>query len=234
MENNKWPKNIEKNLSVFINGDNKKNNGRLADERYASFDYCFNYFQEFKEKNKIKELASDKHLQESCLQLGFYLASWGMLRGSSFLLEKSVRHYSELIKELVKFDKRIWNIDVNSYDDSNIKIILDFKDVIRKTLGKKSSDTLITKIMLGVFGNVPAFDTYFNKGFGFYCCKKNQLKNISDFYKENKDIVDKYSKKILTFDFLAGKTTKRNYTKAKIIDMIGFIAGQNKYGLNKK
>ena len=109
MKENKWPNNIEKNLLIFINGDNKKNNGRQPNERYASFDFCFNYFQEFKEKNKIEELAIDKNLQESCLQLGFYLASWGMLRGSSFLLEKSVRHYSELIKELVKFDKKIWH-----------------------------------------------------------------------------------------------------------------------------
>ena len=227
MKENKWPNNIEKNLLIFINGDNKKNNGRQPNERYASFDFCFNYFQEFKEKNKIEELAIDKNLQESCLQLGFYLASWGMLRGSSFLLEKSVRHYSELIKELVKFDKKIWDIDVDRYNDSNIKMLLDFKDVIRKTLGEKSSDTLITKIMLGIFGNVPAFDNYFNKGFGFYYCKKNQLKNISDFYKENKSIIDKYNKKIFTFDFLTGKTTKRNYTKAKIIEMIGFTAGQN-------
>ena len=172
MKENKWPNNIEKNLLIFINGDNKKNNGRQPNERYASFDFCFNYFQEFKEKNKIEELAIDKNLQESCLQLGFYLASWGMLRGSSFLLEKSVRHYSELIKELVKFDKKIWDIDVDRYNDSNIKMLLDFKDVIRKTLGEKSSDTLITKIMLGIFGNVPAFDNYFNKGFGFYYCKK--------------------------------------------------------------
>jgi hypothetical protein len=33
----------------------------------------------------------------SCLQIGFYLASWGMMRGSSFLLEKSVRNFSNLI-----------------------------------------------------------------------------------------------------------------------------------------
>jgi len=37
-------------------------------------------------------------------------------------------------------------------------------------LGEKNnpSDTLITKTMLGIFGNVPAFGHYFNKGFSCY------------------------------------------------------------------
>jgi hypothetical protein len=34
--------------------------------------------------------------------------------------------------------------------------------------------------------------------------------------------------KIDIFDFTTGKETQRKYTKAKIIDMICFIEGQNK------
>lgn len=219
--------NIESNVKEFINGRGK-NQGRNPDERYASFDYCFNYFQSFREEGKIDEIVNEKNLQQSCLQLGFYLASWGMLRGSSFLLEKSVRTYGKLLKDIISFNKRIWDIDADSYSDENIKILLDCKEMIYKSLGEKNnpSDTLITKIMLGIFGNVPAFDNYFNKGFGFYYCKKNQLKKLSGFYKENKNIVDRYNKTIYTYDFLSGKETKRNYSKAKIIDMIGFVEGQ--------
>jgi hypothetical protein len=53
---------------------------------------------------------------------------------------------------------------------------------------------------------------------------------IKSFYKKdgNKKIIDRYSKTIHTYDFLSSKETKRNYTKAKIIDMIGFIEGQKK------
>jgi len=74
--------NIEQNLKQFAEGLGK-NRGRQAVERYASFDYCFNYFQTFREEDKIEELADLSHIQLSSLQLGFYLASWGMLRGSS-------------------------------------------------------------------------------------------------------------------------------------------------------
>lgn len=217
----------EKNLKVFLEGNNKKNKGRLPNERYASFDYCFNYFQSFKRKNRIVDLANKKNLQQSCLQLGFYLASWGMLRGSSFLLEKSVRNFTKLIKEIPKFNKAVWNIDVNNYTDNNIQILLETKEKIKIALGKENnaSDVLTTKIMLGVFGNIPAFDEFFKNVYGS-CCEKN-LKKIAIYYKNNEEVINKYQKKTTTFDFYSGNKTKINYTKAKVVDMIGFIKGQN-------
>lgn len=51
-------------------------------ERYTSFDYCYNYF--------LTTNDLEKDIERSCLTLGFYLASWGMFRGSSFLLQKSL------------------------------------------------------------------------------------------------------------------------------------------------
>jgi hypothetical protein len=65
---------IEANIRAFIHG-NVKNEGLLPTERYASFDYCFNYFQYFKEEDLIEELAEPENIQTSCLQLCFYLAS---------------------------------------------------------------------------------------------------------------------------------------------------------------
>ncbi|MBU1180315.1 hypothetical protein KJ885_05205 [Patescibacteria group bacterium] len=219
--------NIEKNIKKFLEGQSK-NKGRHPDERYASFDYCFNYFQTFREKNKIKELANTENIQNSCLHLAFYLASWGMFRGSSFLLEKSSRHFIPLIKEISIFDRKIWEIDANNYTEENIKLLLEFKERISKLLGgdKKPSDILSTKIMLGVFGNVPAFDEFFKKGFGCSTFGKKSLKKISEFYQKHKNDIDKF--KIYTFNFLTGKETKRSYTNAKIIDMVGFIGGQIK------
>ena len=89
------------------------------------------------------------------------------------------------------------------------------------------TDTLVTKIMLGVFGNVPAFDGNFCKGFQLNkALNKHSLTIILGFYQANKQIIDDYD--IYTLDFSAGKETKRKYTKAKLIDMIGFIEGVNK------
>ena len=68
----------EANIRTYLDGDDA-NSGRDPTGRYASFDYCFNYFQSF--RTYPAELTSPGNLELSCLQLGFYLASWGMLRG---------------------------------------------------------------------------------------------------------------------------------------------------------
>ncbi len=220
--------NIENNIRQYLEGKDK-NKGRHPDERYASFDYCFNYFQWFKESSNINNLSDDKYIQLSCLQLGFYLASWGMLRGSSFLLEKSVRYLKKLIINISTFKKEVWDIDVDCYTKDNINLLIDCKNMIRESLGTRNSpsDTLVTKIMLGIFGNVPAFDDNFCKGFNLKkSLDKGQLSFIADFYQNNKTIIDKYQ--IYTMDFFSGKETNRRYTKSKLIDMIGFIEGIKK------
>ena len=219
--------NISENLASFMEGQGK-NKGKQPSERYASFDYCFNYFQSFRGRNTVSELADARNIQTSCLQLGFYLASWGMLRGSSFLLEKSVKFYEPLIRNIAKFDKRIWEIDVDAYTEENMDILIACKQMIVESLGEKykPSDTLITKIMLGVFGNVPAFDDFFRKGFGAHSFIKKSLRLINRFYEVNKSEIDKFE--IYTFDYTTGLITNQKYTKAKIIDMIGFMEGLNK------
>lgn len=218
---------IDRNIKLFING-NGKNKGRRPEERYASFDYCFNYFQSFKERNKTREISSPDNIQNSCLQLAYYLASWGMLRGSSFLLEKSVKFYEPLVKYIAQAEPKIWDIDVDTYNEENIALLLKCNNDIRKTLGIENdpSDTLVTKIMLGVFSNTPAFDTYVRAAFSLYNFNKLALKKIFDFYIRHQAKIDKHE--IRTFDFAMGKETNRKYKKAKLIDMVGFIEGQNK------
>ena len=217
--------NIKEAMDQFLHGGGK-NRGKKPDERYASFDFCYNYFYSFYKEKRLSELANNENLQTSCLQLGFYLASWGMMRGSSFLLEKSVRNFRELITCISKMDSRLWEIDVDNYNDENISILLDCKQQIINSLGEKNnpSDTLITKIMLGVFANVPAFDTYFRKSLKVHSFNKKSLLKIKDFYEDNKSGFDSYQ--IHTFDFLSSKESDIIYTKAKLIDMCGFMDGQ--------
>jgi hypothetical protein len=216
---------VKKSLNKFLEG-NGKNKGRKPDERNASFDFCYNYFYSFYKENKLSELANEENLQISCLQLGFYLASWGMMRGSSFLLEKSVRIYKNLITAISKMSPKLWEIDVDKYDEENIKSLLDCKQQIINAFGKenKPSDTLVTKIMLGVFANIPAYDQYFRKSLDVNSVNKDSLLKIKKFYEENKDTFD--TLKIHTFDFLTSEETDIIYPKAKLIDMYGFMSGQ--------
>ena len=215
---------IEANLHQFLFGDGR-NLGIKPSERYSSFDYCFNYFQSFRENGNVTELTSEKNMQLSCLQLGFYLASWGMLRGSSFLLSKSVRVFEPLIEKIARADPKLWTIDVNCYTPSNINLILEFRKTVISAFAPSNfpTDILVTKIMLGVFGNVPAFDTNFRRGIGVSTFGKSALNKVARFYEGNQTIIEEY--RIPTLDFSTGEPTQRRYTRAKVIDMIFFIEG---------
>jgi hypothetical protein len=80
--------------------------------------------------------------------------------------------------------------------------------------------------MLGVYGNVPAFDNYFKKGLNVGTFNDKYLGIISDFYVMHKKAIDK-QKPIYTLDFYTGKPTRLKYTNAKIVDMVGWIQGRN-------
>jgi len=210
-------------------------NDRSPFTRYSSFDYCFNYFSSFYEHDNIETIANPTNIQLSCLQLGFYLASWGMLRGSTLLLQKSAKHYEPLIYVIAKMPEVCWKIDLDTYSDENaIPLLLEIYRHISDSLregDKLPSPTLVTKIMLGVFGNVPALDDNFCKGFGFSKhFSKSLLRKVSDYYQTNREEFDRHG--IKTIDFGTGMETNRYYTKAKLIDMVGFIEGLKKS--NKK
>ncbi|MFA5917478.1 MAG: hypothetical protein WC850_04590 [Candidatus Gracilibacteria bacterium] len=212
---------IKNTVNKFLESRNKNH-------RYSSFDYCYNYFYNFYVNNKLNEIGNDKNIEKSCLHLGFYLASWGMMRGSSFLLQKNLISFRKLIQNISNNNANIyWDIDIDNYNDENITNLLKLKDIIYKSFGEnKPSDTLITKIMLGIFGNIPAFDRFFKNGMKINSVNRKNLYKIKDFYLENKTNID--SLKIRTLDFNTGKNTNIFYTKAKIIDMYGFMIGLNK------
>jgi len=208
-------------IELVINDFKEKSK---PDDRYTSFDYCYNYFR------TTNDLTED--IEKSCLVLGFYLASWGMFRGSSFLLQHSVNHFKPTIQYINSLDKSVWDIDVDKYNDKNIKLITDIYNEIKKRLIPNGNADLIlvTKVLLGVFGFIPAFDTYFCDTFrnlfhgqcGFRSVNKVSLSFIHNFYQENKSQIDNLSNITFTTEFISGKKTKINYPKAKIIDMYGF------------
>lgn len=208
-------------IELVVN-DFKEKSG--PDDRYTSFDYCYNYFR------LTNDLTVD--IEKSCLVLGFYLASWGMFRGSSFLLHHSVNHFRPIILYINTLDEYIWDIDVDKYDEKNIELIKHIYEEISKRLIPNGNNdlTLVTKVLLGVFGFIPAFDNYFCQTFrklydgqcGFRRVNNVSLGFIKDFYHENKSSIDNLSNNTFTTDFLTGKKTKINYPKAKIIDMYGF------------
>jgi hypothetical protein len=215
---------IRTDIETIVNKFLSKSN---PDDRYTSFDYCYNYF-------RTKDLTKD--IEKSCLTIGFYLASWGMFRGSSFLLQKSVKHFQSTIQYIATLENSVWKIDVHNYDEKNIQTIIKiYKDIKDRLILNGNADlTLITKILLGVFGFVPAFDNYFCNTFrvisngqcGFRNVSPKSLIFIKRFYEANQQTIDKLSKQAFTTDFETGNKTELNYPKAKIIDMYGFTVRQ--------
>jgi len=143
-----------------------------ADEhhRYRSWEHCYSYFRGARPKG----LVADR--DHAALQLAFYLASWGMYRGSSFLLRHAYSVHRGVIDLIAqpRFTP-LWDADfgANRNDDRFMPTIRELTEGIKEayrpfapfTGSAQPTDTLITKVVLGTFGCLPACDRYFIDGF---------------------------------------------------------------------
>ena len=188
--------------------------------RYKSWEYCYKSFQDAYKKKNIEEPDYDY----LCLQLSFYLASWGMYRGSSFLLRKDYKVHRQVVESLFDYDS-LWNIKIDDNVNQNLEnfytnlflLIDDMRTKYSEIRGKgndtnqeldsqdkiRISDTLISKILLGTIGCVPAYDRYFvsgvratNKISGTLSpgSVKKLVKYYKDNYKELENLREKFSK----------------------------------------
>ncbi len=203
-----------------------------ADEndRYKSWEHCYKVFGE-NQNNTNEEI-----IDYLCLNLAFYLASWGMYRGSSFLLQKDYKVHKKAVLEMQKTE---YNSLRNATPDELVteenllklfnlqgkleEIYQEIKDSVSKSK-TVVSDTLITKILMGVFGCVPAYDRYVKYTLKEYDLGRNTFKNpmaLKDIYKiyENyKTIINSERDRINSYGF--------EYPFMKVIDIflwqIGF------------
>src|ERR1035437_4198580 len=196
---------IQDNLRTFLRG-------RGPGERYASFDYCFNHFQQAREDKDTARLADEDHLLLSSLQLGFYLASWGMMRGSGDLLQRSVRELAPVIEQIASEPESTWSLDAYNLT-ADADEVLALSDRIQRAFSIGASDILLTKVMLGVFGCVPAFDRYFQIGFKCNTLCERALVRIGKFYDDNQAVIDSHT--VWTLDFDTGLDTERRYSRSK-------------------
>lgn len=136
--------------------------GDAADEhhRYRSWEHCYVYFRSTGQDG----LAANR--DHAALQLGFYLASWGMYRGSGFLLQHAYtvhRGVIDLISE-PRFTG-LWDADFGA-KETDEQFVPTIRELIRgarqayESAAKSAqpTKTLITKIILGTFGCLPACD----------------------------------------------------------------------------
>ncbi len=154
--------------------------------RERSWDRCYSFFQQYHLLNKEQQQAK-KEL--ACLHLGFYLASWGMFRGSGSLIYKDYTIYAEIIEILFEEQyEGLWGLDFFqdmligedqiSEDNEQVRLIFSLKGQIQEYIERltiiknhhspeenaSATDTIITKILLGTLACTPAYDTYFPRG----------------------------------------------------------------------
>lgn len=171
------------------------------------------------------------------LHLAFYLASWGMYRGSSFLLQKDYKVLTPVVGEVLKpeYDclfgvacADLRNNDVRAqlkklYDD-----IAEYFDPIREEIAgcqrtSSVSPVLITKILMGTLGCVPAYDRFFEEGARYLGLEKKtyhekSLLELADIYEAHNDRLEEARRGMRTGDLV--------YPQMKLLDMglwqIGF------------
>lgn len=169
--------------------------------RYMSWQHCYNAFKE--NRNNVDE----KTIDYLSLHLAFYLASWGMYRGSSFLLQKDYKVHIPIVKIILeeRYTPLLGISAESLLEDSNIYLLEEISNRIRKAYADEmpsfegginnATDTLITKILLGTLGCVPAYDRYYVQAVREYNISSGlfngeSIKDVAKYYLKNKELFE--------------------------------------------
>lgn len=218
--------------------------------RFLSWEHCYDEFGKVFSRNPTSITNADKDLL--ALHLATYLASWGMYRGSSFLLQVDYKVHVPVVEMILDTEMNSAGGTIFKYRDlfginwsdcthvnDNLELIFgsrgkkgspkqkglsdkisDYYDTIRinvkGAVKSEVSRTLVTKVLMGTLGCVPAYDTYFKKGIKKAKVTSNfSQKSISAliaFYQTNKSDFDKERINMTT-------SLRKIYPEMKFLDM---------------
>lgn len=194
------------------------NNGR-----HKSWEYCYSRFVSARNKPSTD-------IDALSLNLAFYLASWGMYRGSSFLMQKDYKIHIPAVEIILKNEYScLSGIECNTYISAYAQSALSgvteelrayYSEIRKQVKGDKPSgqisDTLITKILLGTLGCVPAYDRFFICGIksekistGNF--NMSSILKLADFYEANSVLLEA-GRQLFTIGDIP-------YPQMKILDM---------------
>lgn len=199
--------------------------------RYRSWEHCYSCFQ------RLQSSRSVENIDAATLHLAFYLASWGMYRGSSQLLQKDYKVHTRIVRELSEEKySQLWRLDFDTVKTEAPEVSLVIQ--LAKRLGRiyaelqvSPTDTLATKVLLGTFGCIPAYDTLFINGVTYWNQELpqefkpkfparfgiNSYRGLIDFYREHKSDFKEAQ------DFIA--THGIDYPVMKLADMYFWSLG---------
>ena len=166
--------------------------------RYLSWEHCYKAFWENRDAN------DEQAIDHLALHLAFYLASWGMYRGSSFLLQKDYKVHIPVVKIIQekKYDPLVGICAKDLCKEQNLALLEDIGERICECYAAEgpaidgkvnaASDTLITKILLGTLGCVPAYDRYYKESVKKYHISSGKYNSdsvyrVAKFYCDHED-----------------------------------------------
>ncbi|MCG8295564.1 hypothetical protein [Pseudomonas entomophila] len=137
--------------------------------RLKAWEFLYEYIWD-DSRTSWSDLTSKTQLETTALHIGFYLANWGMFRGSSGLLQNS---NLDLMKALAKLlfegqGAKLLELSLEDFGPDNPHRAQHQK-LLDSVLGSMESlatnvswtNTLKTKILMGVWGECPALDRFY-------------------------------------------------------------------------
>ena len=188
--------------------------------RYLSWEYCHEAFR----LNRRPQI--DATIDYLCLHLAWYLASWGMLR-NSFLMQKDYKIHADVVRLIYQTEwDDLWDISPEKlsqeyYADRIMKLSESITEAYVASGAGIPTETLLTKILLGTVGCVPAYDRYFKKaladtGAAPQVFSAKSIRTLGNLYLDHEDEFEKLRKH-------CGRRIE--YPAAKILDMCFFEYG---------
>lgn len=188
--------------------------------RYLSWEYCHEAFR----LNRRPQI--DATIDYLCLHLAWYLASWGMLR-NSFLMQKDYKIHADVVRLIYQPEwDDLWDLSPEKlsqeyYADRIMKLSESITEAYVASGAGIPTDTLLTKILLGTVGCVPAYDRYFKKaladtGAAPQVFSAKFIRTLGNLYLDHEDEFEKLRKHC---------GSRIEYPAAKILDMCFFEYG---------
>ena len=193
--------------------------------RYKSWDNCFQAFK------------TPEQSYTQVLELAFYLSSWELYRGSGGLLQKNhLIHKGAVEIVFLKKNQKLKCNQINEVKRKKIDAILELKNQLAnhyssiyfaKGVAKPKpispTDTLLSKIILGTLGCVPAYDRYFINGLKemklkYHTFDIDSLNELFDFWIFKKKEIENAQK-------IIWEKTQTYYPLMKIVDMYFWQTG---------
>ena len=204
-------------IRTYFNETIKDSHGR-----YLSWCHCYNAFKDNRDNR------DEKSVDYLALHLAFYLASWGMYRGSSFLLQKDYKVHIPVVKIITeeKYAPLLGITAEGLMEDNNLDLLEDISDKIRQAYANEqpsfegvtnnATDTLVTKILLGALGCVPAYDRYYVQAVRRYGISvggydRRSVRDVAKYYLQHKDAFESVRAELSTYG--------TEYPVMKIMDM---------------